>query len=256
MQQKKSPPHMAAHGFCRDCGKEHAFYEGEAREHCGELMRFLEQEGRIDLDAKTGATNSRLSTASLFGEARGKMFGVMICRAPDGSNRILRAFSGQYNGIWEVQGWAPPIFDVTVFNRIYADTEPRIKDLSRTILSTERHSKAWTELIHQRKQLSRQWMRDIHSLYILTNFRGEKRSLADAFAGNGGIPTGTGDCCAPKLFNQAVQEHLTPMGMAEFYWGRENSSQTRHHGRFYPSCTTKCEAILGFMLCGLETVTK
>ena len=256
MQQKKSPPHMAAHGFCRDCGEEHAFHEGEARDHCGELMRFLEQEERIDLDTEIGESNPRLNTASLFGEARGKMFGVMVCHAPDGSNRILRAFSGQYNGIWEVLGWAPPIFDVTVFNRIYADIEPRIKDLSRTILSTERHSKAWTELIHRRKQLSRQWMRDIHSLYTLTNFRGKERSLTDAFTASGGIPTGTGDCCAPKLFNQAVQEHLVPLGMAEFYWGRENSSKTRHHGQFYPSCTTKCEPILGFMLCGLETVIK
>ncbi|MBV5332457.1 hypothetical protein JZU54_02575, partial [bacterium] len=80
----------------------------------------------------------------------------------------------------------------------------------------------------------RQWMRDIHGLYTLTNFHGEGRPLAEAFAGSGGIPTGTGDCCAPKLFNQAVQEHLTPVAMAEFYWGRENSSRTRQHGQFYP----------------------
>jgi hypothetical protein len=256
MQQKKTPPQRVAHGFCRDCGEEHAFYEGEARDHCRELMRFLEQEERIDLHAGTGEDTSRLSTASLYGEARGKMFGVMICRTTDGSTRILQAFSGQYNGLWEVQGWAPPLFDVTAFNRIYTEIEPRIKDLGRAILLTEPHSTPWTELIHQRKQLSRQWMRDIHSLYTLTNFRGEERSLTDAFARNGGIPTGTGDCCAPKLFNQAVKEYLTPMGMAEFYWGRENSSQTRHHGQFYPSCANKCAPILGFILCGLEETLK
>ncbi len=254
MQEKKSPPHIAAHGFCRDCGKEHTLHGGEARDHCRELMGFLEKEGRIDLDVAMGDGNPLLRTDSLFGEARGKMFGVLVCRAADGSRRILKAFSGQYNGLWEVPGWAPPIFDVAVFTRIYADIEPRIKELGRTIRLTRPHTEAWRELVRRRKDLSRQWMRDIHGLYTLTNFRGEGRPLAEAFAGSGGIPTGTGDCCAPKLFNQAVQEHLTPVAMAEFYWGRENSSRTRQHGQFYPSCATKCAPILGFMLCGLETV--
>jgi hypothetical protein len=99
-------------------------------------------------------------------------------------------------------------------------------------------------------------MQDIHRLYTLTNFRGELRPLTEAFTASGGIPTGTGDCCAPKLLNQAIQKCLLPLGMAEFYWGRENSSQTRHHGRFYPSCDTKCTPILGFMLCGLDELLK
>lgn len=256
MQQKKAAPKRAAHGLCRDCGTEHVLYQGDARHYCGELMRFLEREQRIDLYAGRKKTNPRLSTEGLFGEARGKMFGVMVCRADDGATRILRAFSGQYNGIWEVEGWAPPIFHVGAFNRIYADIEPRIKELGGTILSTKRHSKAWTELIHRRRQLSRQWMQDIHRLYTLTNFRGEQRPLTEAFTADGGIPTGTGDCCAPKLLNQAIQECLLPLGMAEFYWGRENSSQTRYHGRFYPSCATKCTPILGFMLCGLDELRK
>lgn len=252
MQQKKSAPSPAAQGLCRDCGTEHVLHEGDARHYCGELMRLLEKEQRLDLHAEREEADPRLSTAGLFGKAGGKMFGVMVCRAGDGSTRILRAFSGQYNGLWEVEGWAPPIFQVDTFNRIYADIEPRIKELGGTILTTKRQSEAWTELIHRRKQLSRQWMRDIHGLYTLTNFRGEQRPLTKAFTASGGIPTGTGDCCAPKLLHQAAKERLLPLGMAEFYWGRENSSQTRRHGRFYPSCDHKCAPILGFMLCGIE----
>ena len=255
-QKKKTPQERVAGGPCLDCHSEHSFHEGDARVHCLELMRFLEQEKRIDLVAGNGQADPQLSTASLFGEARGKMFGVMVCRAADGSERVLRAFSGQYNGLWEVAGWAPPLFNVEAFTRIYTDIEPRIKDLGRTLQLTDRHSPQWKDLTHQRRQLSRQWMRDIHDLYTLTNFRGRKRSLAEAFTGNGGIPTGTGDCCAPKLFNQAVREGLTPLGLAEFYWGRENASQTRQHGRFYPSCASKCAPILGFILCGLGAVTK
>ncbi len=251
-QKKKTEQERVAGGPCLDCHKEHSFQEGDARVHCLELMQLLEQEKRIDLLAQRGQADPRLSTASLFGEARGKMFGVLVCRAADGSKRVLRAFSGQYNGVWELDGWAPPLFHVETFTRIYADIEPRIKKIGRILQTTDQQSRQWTDLVDQRRQLSQQWMRDIHTLYTLTNFRGQQRPLADAFIGNGGIPTGTGDCCAPKLFNQAVRENLTPLGLAEFYWGRENASQTRRHGQFYPSCAGKCAPILGFMLCGLD----
>jgi hypothetical protein len=257
MQQKKKALHdgaakSIASGYCRDCQQEHSFEEGEARSSCWELMQFLEQEKRIDMMAQTGETDPRLSTASLFGEARGKMFGVMVCQAADGNKRVLRAFSGQYNGIWEVAGWAPPLFKVEAFTRIYADIEPQIKELGRLLQLVPPHSSPWVELTRKRQHLSRQWMRDIHALYTLTNFREQERSLSEAFASNNGIPTGTGDCCAPKLFNQAVREKLIPLGLAEFYWGRENASHTRQHGNFYPSCAGKCAPILGFMLCGLD----
>lgn len=257
MQQKKTiEQERIAGGPCLDCRREHSFSEGDARSHCLELMQFLEQEKRIDLLAPTGQTDSRLTTASLFGEARGKMFGVMVCRAADGSERILHAFSGQYNGIWEVEGWVPPLFNVAAYTRIYADIEPRIKQLGRTLQRTEHGSAQWRDLTSRRRQLSQQWMREIHALYTLSNFRGQQRLLSEAFAGTGGIPTGTGDCCAPKLFNQALRENLQPLGLAEFYWGRENVSRSRQHGHFYPSCASKCAPILGFMLCGLGAVTK
>lgn len=239
-------------GFCGDCGKNHSLQENDARIHCRKLMELLEQEQRIDFFAPPQQADPRLRTTSLFGQNRGKMFGVMTCRAKDGSERVLRAFSGQYNGIWEVKGWAAPLFDIEVFNKIYADIEPRIKELGHAITATKEDPFYRDSLRHQRRQLSRRWMAEIHSLYTLRNFRGQKRSLTETFTSAGGIPTGTGDCCAPKLLNQAIREHLTPLGMAEFYWGRENASGTRQHGLFYPPCTSKCAPILGFLLCGLD----
>lgn len=76
--------------------------------------------------------------------------------------------------------------------------------------------------------------------------------IEEAFCEDKGIPTGTGDCCAPKLLNYAARNRLKPIGISEFFFGRENKSETRKHGEFYPSCKIKCEPILGFMLCGLE----
>ena len=95
-------------------------------------------------------------------------------------------------------------------------------------------------------------MRAIHDLYRLQNFHSQRAGLEEIFAAKKGVPTGTGDCCAPKLLQYAALHNLTPLALAEFYFGRENRSGTRQHGCFYPSCRTKCYPILGFMLCGAE----
>ncbi|HET9627618.1 MAG TPA: hypothetical protein VFP84_39950, partial [Kofleriaceae bacterium] len=41
----------------------------------------------------------------------GKMFGVLVVRAPDGRVGFLRAFSGMLDGAWHVAGFAPPLYD-------------------------------------------------------------------------------------------------------------------------------------------------
>ncbi|MEO8701991.1 MAG: RluA family pseudouridine synthase [Kofleriaceae bacterium] len=42
----------------------------------------------------------------------GKMFGVLVVRAPDGRIGYLRAFSGMLGGSWLVDGFVPPAFDL------------------------------------------------------------------------------------------------------------------------------------------------
>lgn len=239
-------------GWCAACGAEHAFARGPAYEHAVLLMRELEEKERIDLEVPTAEADPRFATDYLFGAARGQMFGVMVCKDQGGNHRVLRAFSCQYNGEWEVEGWVGPLFDVTAFKALTCDVEKRIKELGAEMARRDGHGQAAEKLRRQRKELSRQLMKEIHALYLVTNFRGETRPLAEVFNGSGGIPTGTGDCCAPKLLHHAAQNNLTPLGIAEFYWGRENRSGTRQHGRFYSACKEKCAPILGFLLCGLE----
>ena len=95
-------------------------------------------------------------------------------------------------------------------------------------------------------------MKKLHDLYELQNFKGEKKPLAEFFKDTNGIPTGAGDCCAPKLLNHAARNNLRPLGIAEFYWGKTNHSNTREHSQFYSCCVSKCQPILGFMLCGAK----
>ena len=214
-------------------------------------MRQLAERGTIDLFS-SDPPDPALATDWLFGPARGKMFGILECLRPDGATVMLRAFSGQYNGRWLVEGWAPPLFAVDGFTALCTDVELRIKELGREIEIRPAHSEEWLALRRERRLLSRQLMRKIHGLYRLTNFRGETAPLAEAFLGGGNIPTGTGDCCGPKLLNLAAKTGLRPMGLAEFYWGRENRSGGRRHHTFNGSCAEKCGPILGFMLCGLD----
>ena len=58
------------------------------------------------------------------------------------------------------------------------------------------------QLKQQRKQLSRQLQTQMHAVYSLTNFAGTTQSLQDLMPN--GLPTGTGDCCAPKLLHYAA----------------------------------------------------
>lgn len=214
-------------------------------------MARLDREGRIDFTRSRTGAEPRFSTAPLFGPERGKMFGVLVCRRPDGSRTVLRAFSGQYGGTWEVEGWVGPLFSARRFAAVSRATEERIKALGRRIDTLAAGSGARRDLVRRRRALSRALMRELHRLYCPVNFRGEQRTLARAFLAPG-IPTGAGDCCAPKLLNHAARHNLLPLGLAEFYWGRENRSRSRQHGHFYPPCSGKCRPLLGFLLCGLE----
>jgi tRNA pseudouridine32 synthase / 23S rRNA pseudouridine746 synthase len=103
------------------------------------------------------------------------------------------------------------------------------------------------ELRAKRKQLSRQLQHQMHQSTHLLNFLGTAASLRELMPA--GIPTGTGDCCAPKLLHYAATHQLQPLAMAEFWWGEDRHDKIS--GQFYPACQERCEPLMGFMLSGL-----
>lgn len=242
---------ISVKGFCKKCDKEHSLFEGNAKNFCFELIEKLEKEKRLDFNVKPEFSDPRFSTDYLFGKARGQMFGVMECENPAGEKVFLKAFSGQYNGVWEIDGWVPPVLNVSEFDKLVDEDDKKIKALGRKIETLSGNDTEKKELVKKRRILSQKLLKKIYALYELENFCGEKKSLSDIFEGKG-IPTGTGDCCAPKLLNYAVKNRLKPLSLAEFYFGKENLSQTKKHKNFYPSCQDKCYPILGFILCGIK----
>ena len=236
-------------GFCRTCGTTHWLPPGAAMNEARLLKSRLEDQHHIDLFQTGGRADPDLSTDSLFGPQRGKMFGVLECLRDDGQRFFLYSFSGQYNGRWQVPGWAPPLFDVDRFQELNDPVEHRIKDLGRQ-LEQETDTSIKEDMRAARKRLSRQLMKQIHGLYLLHNFRAQTATLAEAVGPSTPLPTGIGDCCAPKMLNQAARLGLTPRSLVEFYFGRSNLSGTRQHGHFYSPCADKCKPLLGFLLCG------
>jgi len=105
------------------------------------------------------------------------------------------------------------------------------------------------ELKQKRKELSRELQTQMHEAYTLVNFLGKSRSLQQLMP-SGAIPTGTGDCCAPKLLHCAALNNLKPLGMAEFWWGP--SSGDKVQGEFYGACADRCQPLMGFLLSGLS----
>ncbi|WLE98402.1 MAG: hypothetical protein QTN59_06090 [Candidatus Electrothrix communis] len=249
-EKKKQRGRVDAVGFCRRCDQEHYLPTDPALEPAFQLIKTLKNKGRIDFILPDQQKDPACAIDYLWGPARGKMFGVLVAQTPNGEQVVLRAFSGQYNGLWQVPGWAGPVFDCNAFHQVHDYEERAIKKLTRQIDQLAPGCPERQERIQQRKKKSQQLMREIHSLYRLQNFHGQAAGLKKIFGSDKGVPTGTGDCCAPKLLQQAAFHGLTPLGLAEFYLGKENASGTRQHGCFYPSCRTKCYPILGFMLCG------
>ncbi|CBN55087.1 MULTISPECIES: RluA family pseudouridine synthase [Kamptonema] len=108
-----------------------------------------------------------------------------------------------------------------------------------------------TELKQRRKTLSKQLQTQMYAAYSLTNFAGHSRSLQTLMP-TGLMPTGTGDCCAPKLLHYAAVNNLKPLAMAEFWWGNLSINLDRIKGGFYGACLERCQPLMGFLLSGLS----
>ena len=227
---------------------------------------FPENSARLEAEKLISELDGGLF-AEFLENAPGQMFGVAVCtRAGDLSLGdcetsadykdyiVLRAFSGQLagEGRWLVDGFVPPCIDVEKWNEEVRRTDPAIKALTSKI-NQLCDSAEKTQLIADRKKLSRESLKNIYGMYEFCCWDGHietYQTLADSFGFGDifSIPTGTGDCCAPKIINYCNRHGLKILSMAEFFYGREPSSGLKKHKNFYPPCDEKCSLVLPKML--------
>lgn len=110
-----------------------------------------------------------------------------------------------------------------------------------------------TRLKKLRKDTSAILQQTLFEKYQFSNREKEFKGLNDIF-NHPDIkpPAGAGDCSAPKLLQYAFLNDLTPIAMAEFWWGISPNSEIRKHRNFYPACQSRCKPILTHMLQGVE----
>lgn len=105
-------------------------------------------------------------------------------------------------------------------------------------------------LAAERKQRSEALQAWLFGQYSLLNARGERRSVSQIF-GQDIPPSGTGDCCAPKLLQAAYLMGAQPLCMGEFWVGQSPADEVRRDGHFYPACHSRCQPVLSHMMQGL-----
>lgn len=183
--------------------------EDEARTECLRLMEELD----------SSPLGRMLKTPG-----HGRMFGVLVCT--DGT--VLRAFSGELEGELLVPLFVPPVFDVDSYRSVLYSYDRLIKNSS------------------DHKALSRKCWQDLMKLYRFHCFDGSECILSDVFPD---APSGTGDCCAPRLLSHAYALSKKPASLCEFFYG----SGSLPHGSFHTPCDARCRRLLPH-LTGLDIV--
>nr|QGT51539.1 hypothetical protein Unknown280_2310 [uncultured Spirochaetaceae bacterium] len=224
------------------------FDEEAAKKVCIEMLRELEQK-------KSLCGNQE------FYFFKG-MLGALVCLDENGEQVVLRAFSGALGGKWNVAEFVPPLFNEEKYNAAISINDKKIHELSVAPADETPEQKSVRKKL--RIKLCNETLRRIYSLYkffcadgIARNF-GDivKEKLYARFRSDEKqcflIPTGTGDCCAPKLLSHAFENKLLPISLEEFFWNG-SSEKKFDETDFRNPCDEKCGLILPAIL-GLKII--
>ena len=141
-------------------------------------------------------------------------------------------------------------FEKAQLRRLKLHWEERLQSIRMQIDEIEGRIAAMKRM---RKDMSDNLQEWIFRQYRVHNAEGEELSILDVFKADGLIPPGgTGDCAAPKLLEYAYRNGMKPLAMGEFWYGESPRTAVRTEGHFYPSCTSKCGPLLGYMLQGMK----
>jgi tRNA pseudouridine32 synthase/23S rRNA pseudouridine746 synthase len=140
-------------------------------------------------------------------------------------------------------------FEKAELRRLKLGWEEKIRSIKEGLQAIEEEIRTMKK---RRAELSDALQKWIFSQYIVHNALGESARIGEVFKALGLVPPGgTGECAAPKLLEHAYRNSLKPLAMGEFWFGKSPETAVRTQGHFYPSCTSKCGPLLGYMLKGL-----
>jgi tRNA pseudouridine32 synthase/23S rRNA pseudouridine746 synthase len=229
-----------------------------ARHYCLEFIKGIE-DGSVVLKQVSQESEER--------KGHGVMVGALVCSDAAGSRVVLHAVSGISVEAMLVKAPStssgtthivvPPIVSERAIAGALAQNDKKIHELTDLIARAtpgvpepvegpQKHA-----LVKQRTALTDESLRKVFDLYSFTRFDEARVTLNQIIQEHGGKlpPTGTGDCCAPKLLSYAFEHGLTPLSMDEVFYGRDTPN--KKNGISYPPCDERCGYILPSIL-GLE----
>lgn len=173
----------------------------------------------------------------------------VIVYAVSGNARVLKFTNSQQPALEGLQ-IANSIVSIPQINSALAQNDGEIHRLTEEINGLPAGSQR-SELITRRTKLTDQSLSRVFNLYNFTRFDGRLVTLPQIIRCHDSRlpPTGTGDCCAPKLLTYAFQHKLQIVSMDEVYYGRDTKNKT--NGTSYPPCDERCGYILPSIL-GVE----
>lgn len=213
-----------------------------ARHYCMEFISGIE-DGSILF--------KQISQESEERKGHGLMIGALVCVNTAGERVVLHAVSGISVVPEPVEPplkkiIVPPIVSPEEIEQALAKNDKKIHELTDALRQAQ-----GPHLKEERTKLTTESLLNVFSLYTFTRFDGKKITLNEIIQEHGGKlpPTGTGDCCAPKLLSYAFEHGLTPVSMDEVFYGRD--TKNKKNGTSYPPCDERCGYILPYIL-GLE----
>lgn len=210
------------------------FDEELAFKYCKEIISLLEEK-KLSLVY----TTEKIS-AERF--ANGIMIGVLVAKNSAQENKILFTVSGisrKIEGKFHDAIFIEPIVSNRKIMSALQKNDKKIHLLTEKLKSCRKED--IQELQLHRSTLTSESLEKVHELYSFYCFDGKIRSLKQ-ICKNQLPPTGTGDCCAPKLLNFAFKNNLTPLSMCEVFYGK--STEKKISGCKYSPCDERCGLIL------------
>jgi len=242
-----------------------------------------------DLQQRLPAMTDRLHDFHVDGG--GKMLGVLVVKDEGGKSGYLAGFSGMLGGCWTVSGFVPPVFDESIFVPLLeqGDHDIRAMDAEADAL---KQSPANVTAYENKISCDARVERELAGLLLKQSERRQSRHAAREQHPNDSVLhsqlaqqsredkkerqslraelrdlAGNADNELQKFKEQVnaidrkrkrysaqLQRKLFDLYLmvcvAEFWWGK--NAGLRQHGRFYPSCRSKCRRILPQMLKGLD----
>lgn len=210
------------------------FDEELAFKYCKEIISLLEEK-KLSLVY----TTEKIS-AERF--ANGIMIGVLVAKNSAQENKILFTVSGisrKIEGKFHDGIFVEPIVSSKKIMTALQKNDKEIHLLTEKLKACSKDDVQDLQL--RRSLLTSESLEKVHELYSFYCFDGKNRSLKQ-ICKNHLPPTGTGDCCAPKLLNFAFKNNLIPLSMCEVFYGK--STEKKMSGCKYSPCDERCGLIL------------